>query len=318
MTHEARMSRREFLATTAAGAVAGGTLCQQPTEGSPEPLQRCALSEIPTGFQKIDNLTGGFHRSELGLLASRPGVGKTALALNFADFVSVEAGFPTLYFTLGTSRVEIAQRLMCSRGGVCHSAMSDRKLSSDVGQRLVNVATAHKQGHMYVDDQPLRTVTDVRLLAQQLNHRLAPHSKLGVLVVDHLQRVEAEYDGQTLDEHLIDVAYELRTLAKELNVAVLALMQLGCPRSVSRQNTPALSELSGTQYAANTVMFLHRPGFGAASGHDEKGEIETEALLSVIRRQQRLSDTVRLSFNAQYVRFREADLHGEESHSAVT
>jgi replicative DNA helicase len=164
----------------------------------------------------------------------------------------------------------------------------------------------------------LRTVTDVRLLAQQLNDRLAPDSKLGFLVVDHLQRVEAEYDGQILDEHLIDVAYELRTLAKELNVAVLGLIQLGSTGYVAHENAPALGELRGTQYAADSVMLLHRPGFNAALGQDHKREIETEAQLSVIRREQRLSDTVRLSFNNQYVRFRETELHREESDSTVT
>ncbi len=125
MMHIARPSRREFLATTAAGAT-GVFLNHEPAQGSNQPLQPRNLTGIPTGFQQIDSLIGSLHRNELVLLASRPGIGKTALALNFTDFISVEAAVPTLYLSFGTSGVEIARRLMCSRGEVCHTAMQHR------------------------------------------------------------------------------------------------------------------------------------------------------------------------------------------------
>ncbi len=158
---------------------------------------------------------------------------------------------------------------------------------------------------MYLDDQPLRTVPEIRMLAERLNERLVPRDRLGFLVVDHLQRIEAEYDVQTLSEHLTDVAYELRNLAQELDVAILGLMQLNCSRSIALGSAPALGELCGTQYAADVVMLLHRAGSDLALSEAQGHGLGGKAQLSVIRRKDRLAETVELSWSSQYARFSE-------------
>jgi replicative DNA helicase len=302
MIHKARTSRRGFLASSAASA-AGALLAQEEAQGTNEKPQPCALTGLPTGFEEIDRLTGGLNPRELVLLASRPGVGKTALALNFTDSVSVEASIPTLYVTLDPARLEIARRLMCSRGQVCHAALRHRALPTDVGRRLTQAGAELAQAPIYIDDQPLRTAAKIRTVAQRLNQRLAPHAALGLVVVDHLQRVEAEYRGQPESTHLVDLAYQLRDIAAEMDLAVLCLLRLNCRPPIGHHSRPTLGELRGTQHAADVVMLLHRPGSHLAPSDAQQDGPESEAQLSVIRRRHLLAKELKLSWNSQYTRF---------------
>lgn len=299
MFQNAHTSRRTFLAATAATA-AGIAVSHQSTMDAD--AKAPGLPGISTGFENLDCLTGGLHRSEMVLLASRPGVGKTGFALNISDFVSAVACVPTLYVSLGTSRVSLAQRLLCSRGDVPHEAMRNRTLSPDHWRQVTQAAWEIRKGPLYLYDQPLRTVAHIEKVCQRLDRRLGPKEHLGFLVVDHLERVDSECPGQNLGEHLIGVSYGLRDLARSMNLAVLCLLRLGCQKSVS-DNPPALGKLRGTQFAADVVMLLHRPDSNLAPSEAQTDGHEGKAQLSVIRRRDRLAGTVELSWNNQYLRF---------------
>ena len=120
MFEDTRPSRREFLATGAVAAAGCFLGKDQEAQAVTAEVDRYALSGLPTGFRQLDRLTGGLQRRELVLLASRPSVGKTSLALNISDFVAVATSTPALYVSLGISQLEIAQRLLCARGEICH------------------------------------------------------------------------------------------------------------------------------------------------------------------------------------------------------
>jgi len=264
------------------------------------------LTGLPTGIPQLDVLTGGLHSGELALLASRPSIGKTSLALNITDYLAVDARRPALYVGLGTSRVEIARRLMCTRGEIPHTALQQRTLPSDVAVRLTQAGSGLRNAPLYLDDRHVRTANEIGTIAQCLNDRLCPAGGLGLVVVDHLSRVEAEYAGQTESEHLIDVAYTLREMAIQMNVAVLGLMQLTCRPPAGQQSQPALTELRGTQYAADLVMLLHRPDASLAPCEPQKTAVDSTAELSVLRRGDCLAETVELLWNSQYTRFSDA------------
>lgn len=303
MVHPIPPSPRELLPTGAA-ATSGLLLGhQQEAQAPTDEADGCTLGGLPTGFQQLDVLTGGLHRREFVLLASRPGVGKTSLALHIADYVAVEARTLTLYVSLGTSRLQITRRLMCARGEVPHTAMQQNTLPPDVRLRLTQAGSELRTAPLYLDDRPLHTTAEIAATTRRLNDRLAPEAPLGLLVVDHLQRVEAEYTGQTESEHLTAVAYELREMAIDMNVVVLGLMQLNCHPPAGQQARPALAELRGTQHAADLVMLLHRPETTPAPSEPQTAALESKAELSVIGRSDCLAETLELAWTSQYTRF---------------
>lgn len=305
MAGDASTSRRGFMLTTAAGA-AGGMIGQKAVQGSGHPHQVRKLSGISTGFAQLDELTGGLHRGELTLLASRRAAGQTALALNITDFVTVERAVATVYFCFHSSILEIARRLVFCRGGVSYTEMYRHARSAEIQQRLTDAVTKICESPLHIDDEPMRTAPQIREVAEQINSGLPATDRLGLLVVDHLHRVAADNpDGKSRDEHLMDVARELRTMAHDLNVAVLGLVQLNCPQSILVDKDPTLNQLCDNQSAADTVLLLRGPQYDPApvdrGGAGPKGT----SWVSVIPRTGRCVTTAELCWQSQYVRFSE-------------
>jgi replicative DNA helicase len=301
--NETKLTRRDFLATSIATTSGLFISHHQKAKAKSFKTKDLPLTGLPTGYLQLDELTGGLQRGELVILASWPSMGKTSLALNITDYVAIEASTPALYVSLGTSQLEITERLMCARGEVCRKALLHRALPTDIGQRLIQAGEELTNSPFYIDDRPLRTTEDIAEIAGRLNDRLLPKNTLGLLVVDHLQRVETMHRRETLNEHFIDIAYELKNLAHEMNVAVLCLLQLNrCPADINKSG-PSLSELFGTQYAADVALLLHRPGSGVIPNDIQESPIESNAKLSLIKRSSCLFETIDLTWNSQYTRF---------------
>lgn len=212
---------------------------------------------IPTGFTDFDALTGGLHEGELLILAARPSMGKTALALNIAENVAVDAGTCTLVVSLEMSRLELAQRMLCSSGRINGNKFRNGYLSAADKQVLVEASARLSQAPLFIDDAPGRTVTEIAAAARRLKRR----HNLGLIVIDYLQLIEPDNSSDPRQEQVAKMARRLKNVAREINVPVLCLAQLNRQAEMSRDNRPRMSHLreSGAiEQDADMVMFVHR------------------------------------------------------------
>lgn len=215
---------------------------------------------IPTGFRDLDNIIAGFQRSDLIILAARPAMGKTALALNFAHNVAVKAGFPVLMFSLEMSKEQLVDRLLASEAGVDAWNLRTGNLTDDDFEKLGRAMGSLSEASMYIDDTPGITVSDVRTKARREAHR----QPLGLIVVDYLQLMSggSRFSGESNRvQEISEISRGLKGIARELNVPVIALSQLS--RSVESRSPqiPQLSDLreSGSiEQDADIVAFIYR------------------------------------------------------------
>lgn len=300
MSDEKEPSRREFLAAGAAATV--GVVCGTGlTNATPRKTEPATAIEIPAGFKTLDDLTGGLHRTELVVLASPPRIGRTALALNIADHVSVQARIPVLYVTMQASQTEIAQRLLCARGNITHRAMQDHSLSDNDRRRLTRAGAELSGSPFYIDDKPARTVTGIQGLATRLNERLRHQSRLGLLVVDHLQLVHADSRTQSRNEQLEELVQDLKNIAKRLDVAILCLWQLTEHPTIANQ--PTQGNLRAVERSADIVFLLHREDGRPSSGLVQRRGTDAKAQLAVVRSTDFAAKEIALFWQPNYTRF---------------
>ena len=260
-----------------------------------------AIGGIETGFSDFDNLTGGLHDSELVILAARPSMGKTALALNVAEHVSLRQGTGTLFVSLEMSSVELADRLLCSLAKVNGMRLRNGSISNDDRRRLVEKAAEMSQAPLFVDDTPSRTVTEIAAAARRLKRR----SNLGLVVIDYLQLIEPDNPRDPRQEQVAKIARRLKGLARELKVPVLCLAQLNRQAEVTRDNKPRLNHLreSGAiEQDADVVMFVHREEYYCTS-EEERAKVAGEAELIVAKQRNGPTGDVKLCWLKDFTRF---------------
>ena len=220
------------------------------------------LRGVPTGFPDLDNLLAGLQKSDLIILAARPSVGKTSLALDIARQVAVRAKVPVGIFSLEMSKEELADRLICAEAGVSLWKMRTGKLSerSDdddfpkIGQAMGMLSDAP----IFIDDAASANIMQIRIKARRLQ---AEHG-LGLIMIDYLQLMESRTKTDNRVQEISEISRSLKGIARELNVPVLALSQLS--RAVEMQNGPAIPKLahlreSGSiEQDADVVLFIYR------------------------------------------------------------
>ncbi|OHB67871.1 MAG: replicative DNA helicase [Planctomycetes bacterium RBG_13_63_9] len=213
---------------------------------------------IPTGFKDLDNRTGGLHDSELVILAARPSMGKTALATNMAEYVTMEGGVPTLFVSLEMARLELAQRMLCSQGRIDANKFRSGFISSADQRTLAEASSKLSQAPLFIDDSPSRTVTEIAACARRLKRK----QNLGLLVIDYLQLLHPDDPRDPRQEQVAKMARRLKCLARELKIPVLCLSQLNRQAEAGREShRPRLSHLreSGAiEQDADVVIFIHR------------------------------------------------------------
>lgn len=248
------------------------------------------LAGQSTGFENIDWITGGLEPGQLVILAARPSVGKTALALNIADHVA-STGAPALFFTLEMTGQELAMRLMASRSGVSMSDMRSGTASHDGWQRLSSVCGDTADVPLFIDDRPGISVAYARAKARKIKRQ---HG-LGLIVVDYLQLMKGPGENRT--QEVGGISRGLKALAKELRVPVIALAQINRAVESRTDKRPQMSDLreSGDIEAdADVIMMLYRND-GA----------EWQDLISLVLRKNRngaLGD-ITLQYDAPRLRF---------------
>ena len=256
---------------------------------------------VETGFSDLDKLMGGLHNSELIILAARPSMGKTAFAMNIAEYVALELQEPTLFVSLEMSRIELADRLLCSVARVNGHHMRTGTISATDRQRLVETAGRISQSPLFVDDSPSRSVTEVAAAARRIRRR---EKGLGLIVIDYLQLLEPDNPGDSRQEQVARMTRRLKGLAREADVPILCLAQLNRQAEDSRDHRPRLSHLreSGAiEQDADVVMFVHREEYY----HRGEAQQEFAGLAEIIVAKQRNGPVgdVELRWEKDYTRF---------------
>lgn len=230
---------------------------------------------VDCGFKDLDALLGGFHASELIIIAARPSMGKTAFALNIAENVILKSQRPVLFISLEMAAIELTERLLCSVARVNSHRLRNGSLSKDDRQKLVRIAGEINQAKLFIDDTPSQTISEIAAAARRIKRQ---QKDLALIVVDYLQLIEPDNNSDPRQEQVARIARRMKGLAKELKVPVVCLAQLNRQAEDSRDHRPRLSHLreSGAiEQDADVVMFVHRKDYyrggedGAVSEEDQ-------------------------------------------------
>jgi replicative DNA helicase len=255
---------------------------------------------VPSGFRDLDEMTNGWQPSELIILAARPAVGKTAFALNLADAAAVRHHVPTLLCSLEMSEIELAERMLCARARVNAHHLRRGRASQEELAKLVHAMGEMDKAPLFIDDTPGQTMLRIAATARRLSAR----HKLGLVIVDYLQLIEPEDKRVSRVEQIGAISRRLKTLARELNVPLIALSQLNRAVETREGHRPRMADLreSGSiEQDADVVALLHREdAFNPDS--EKKGEAE---LILAKQRNGPVGD-IKLTFVKELTLFRDA------------
>lgn len=241
------------------------------------------MTGVSSGFKDLDSLTWGFQRAEMIVLAARPSMGKTALALNFADAAAMPSRgtpAPTLIFSLEMSSAQLALRMLCARARVNMKLLRDGLLSKNGEEqsRLVAAADQIAAAPLYIDDSSGLTIMQLRAKARRAHTRF----KLGLIIVDYLQLLSPTDQSVPREQQVSEASRGLKSLAKELDVPVIVLSQLN--RASEKENrVPKLADLreSGAiEQDADVVLMLARP-----RDADEKFQVAADSAELIVAKQ---------------------------------
>lgn len=219
-----------------------------------------SLRGIPTGFSGIDNVLAGLQRSDLIILAARPSMGKTSLALNIAQNVATKQGVPVGIFSLEMSKEQLIDRLLASEAGIDSWKLRTGNLEDKDFEKINKAMGVLAEAPIYIDDSAMANVMEMRTKAR----RLQSEHDLGLIVIDYLQLMSGRANSDNRVQEISEISRGLKGLAREINVPVIALSQLS--RSVEQRSPkiPQLSDLreSGSiEQDADVVMFIYREDY---------------------------------------------------------
>ena len=273
--------------------------------------KREGLSGVSTGFQKLDKLTSGWQPSDLIIIAARPGMGKTALTLSMARDIAVTKEIPVAFFSLEMSSVQLITRLISAETGLSSEKLRTGKLADHEWQQLNVKVTDLEKAPLFIDDTPSLSIFDLRAKAR----RLASQNGIKLIIVDYLQLMTAGSSSKVgnREQEISTISRNLKALAKELDVPVIALSQLS--RAVETRGgtkRPMLSDLreSGAiEQDADIVSFIYRPEYYNIDewDDDEHTPSEGQAELIVAKHRNGGLDNIRLKFISHLGKFEDID-----------
>lgn len=215
------------------------------------------ITGVPTGFTRLDHLTSGFQPSDLIILAARPSMGKTAFALNVARNAAVDGNVPVAVFSLEMSKEQLSMRLLCAEARVDSSRIRSGYFSRDDWDALTEAAGVLSEAPIYIDDSADITAIEIRTKSR----RLKMEKNLGLVIVDYLQLMKGRASLERRDLEISEISRSLKSLAKELDIPVIALSQLNRKLEERSDKRPMLSDLreSGSiEQDADVVAFIYR------------------------------------------------------------
>lgn len=269
------------------------------------------MSGIPSGFDKLDKLTSGWQPSDLIIVAARPGMGKTALTLSMARNMAVNSNIPVAFFSLEMSSVQLITRLISSETGLSSEKLRTGKLEKHEWEQLNVKVKSLEKAPLFIDDTPSLSIFDLRAKAR----RLASQHGIKMIMIDYLQLMTAggSQKGGNREQEISTISRNLKALAKELNVPVIALSQLS--RAVETRGgskRPILSDLreSGAiEQDADIVSFIYRPEYYKIEEWDDEERTPTQGQAEFIVAKHRNGglDNIRLKFIGNQGKFDNLD-----------
>ena len=253
---------------------------------------------IPSGIIDLDNVTAGFRKSDLIVIAGRPSMGKTALALSIARNAALESKVPTAIFSLEMSSDQLAQRLLSSEARIDGQKARTGRLQTARWKDVVIASGKLADAPLFIDDTAALSILDLRSRAR----RLKREENIGLLVVDYLQLMQGPRRSENRQQEISYITQSLKALAKELDIPVIALSQLSRAVESRTNKRPVLSDLreSGAiEQDADLVIFLYRPYVYDDKKVDQKGL----AYLIVAKQRSGPTRTVKATFIDTYARF---------------
>ena len=256
---------------------------------------------LPTGIKELDNTITGLNRSDLIVLAARPGVGKTSFGLNIARHVAVTAKRRVAFFSLEMGREQLASRLLASEALVEGTKLRSGDLTEAEWARLIEAGDILRRADLYFDDSPGLTVLEMKGKLRRLDH-------VDLVIVDYLQLMTGTKRTDNRVNEISEITRNLKVMAKELNVPVMALSKLRRPTERTKDHRPGLSELrdSGSiEQDADIVIFLHREAYNATSEGGQVTEDMDQNAAEIIVAKNRHGETkpIPVHWQGEYMRY---------------
>lgn len=241
---------------------------------------RGKISGIPTGFYDLDNLTDGFHENELIIIAARPAMGKTALALNMATNVALKSKKSVIIFTLEMRAEQLVSRMISSLGQIEAKKLQNGSLDTKDWQRVNEAMSQLAETNIYIDDSPGVTIGDIKAKSRRI---ASQDENLGMILIDYLTLINSmgKYAGNRQQE-VSEISRALKTLALELKIPVVTLAQLSRTPEMRENKRPVLSDLreSGSiEQDADIVAFIYRDDYYNESSKIDDNMSKTEIIV---------------------------------------
>jgi replicative DNA helicase len=257
---------------------------------------------VPTGFYELDDMLGGFQKSDFIIIAARPSMGKTAFALSLARNAAIDHKIPVGIFSLEMSTMQLIIRMLCAEGRLNAHLVRTGKLPSEDGMKLSKNAHKLIEAPVYVDDTPAQTVLEIRAKAR----RLKAEKNIGMIIIDYLQLMQGPSNAESREREISHISRSLKSLAKELNIPVVALAQMNRAVETRTDKRPQLSDLreSGSiEQDADVVVFLYRPEYYGIKTDQDGNSLEGVTEVIVGKQRNGPTGDVRLAFIKEYARF---------------
>ncbi len=252
---------------------------------------------LPTGLNRFDDRTTGLHAGDLVILAARPAMGKTSLAMNWVEHAAMIKKVPAAVFSMEMPALQLAQRLISSHGRINQESLRKGQLSPEEWGRINSAATTLRESVIIIDDTPALSPTELRARAR----RMKREHDIGLIMVDYLQLMQVPNSRENRTNEIAEISRSMKALAKELELPIIALSQLN--RSVEQRDNkrPRMSDLresGGIEQDADLIVFIYRDEYYNPDSID-KGVAE----VIIAKQRNGPTGTVRAAFIGQYTRF---------------
>ncbi len=278
-----------------------------------------SVTGIPTGFERLDDMTSGLHKGDLVIVAGRPSMGKTTFAMNVAENAMIKTGKPVLVFSMEMPKDQIVLRMLSSLGRIDQTRLRTGQLETEDWDRIVSAFHMLREQKLYVDDTPALSPTELRARARRVARENG--GELGMIVVDYLQLMQVPGNSENRATEISAISRSLKAVAKELGVPVVALSQLNRSLEQRPDKRPVMSDLreSGAiEQDADIIMFVFREEVYLNKAEDAKSKERLEQVkgtAEIIIGKQRNGPVgkVKLAFLGQYTKFENLayDDHGD-------
>ncbi|MEG0255185.1 MAG: replicative DNA helicase [Vagococcus sp.] len=263
-----------------------------------------SITGLPTGYHALDKMTAGLQPEELIILAARPAVGKTAFALNIAQNVGTKTDQSVAIFSLEMSAESLVNRMLCSEGLVEASHLKTGQLSDEEWDNIIVAMGSLSKANIFIDDTPGIKISEIRAKCRKLHQE---QGELGLILIDYLQLIEGT-GRENRQQEVSEISRQLKKLAKELKVPVIALSQLSRGVEQRQDKRPVLSDIreSGSiEQDADIVAFLYREDYYRSEDGEDEEPQETNNVIEVIIEKNRSGarGTVELLFIKEYNKF---------------